>query len=102
MGERMDCEKEGLSRTEGGADKRGVIEKSPFKKNRNKSTIDTIPHGLLSKSTHTNDVVFCKANVKNKCDRDSSAFITKSELKGWNYTQIQQKGVTLEINVLIG
>lgn len=44
--------------------------------------MDTTPQGLLLVSTHTNDVVFCTAKVKNKWDNDSSALITKSELKG--------------------
>ena len=47
IGERTDCENEFLSRTEDESDVVGVMEKSPFRKNKNKSTMETTPQGLL-------------------------------------------------------
>ena len=102
-GDRKLCENEARSRAVDGAESRGVMEKSPLRKKRKRSTIETTPQGFWSSSMQTSEVVFRCANMKKRQESVSCALTVSCVLNGWNCEgdSLKMEG-TLEINVLMG
>ena len=83
-GDRKLCENEARSRAVEGAESRGVMEKSPLRKKRKRSTMDTTPQGFWSSSMQTSEVVFRCANMKKRQESVSCALTVSCVLNGWN------------------
>ena len=61
-----------------------MMEKSPLRKKRKRSTIETTPQGFWSSSMQTSEVVFRCANMKKRQESVSCALTVSCVLNGWN------------------